>query len=1065
MQNLAVYLLGSPKIELNGEEIELPTAKSLGLAAYLIISGSSLGRERLAPLLWPELDIRRGMAALRTTVWRLNKALPGLLDAQRSSLSIFDPKQLWVDCQRFSDLVISVRTHKHHPGGFDSFSYPGAIKKENVACTNCLPVLEEAVSMYRGDFMSGFRSIDSQPFEQWQLSVASWYYVYLLDALERLIAGYAALGRIESAIPYALIQYQTNKYSESSLRQLMWLYLLSGDRRAAQRLYREFEELNQETGSFKPEPETLEILKKISAITPKPEPILKVSAFSTGITAVEPPVWRTARMLNLPAELTPFIGRDKELQDIEKLLVSPDCRLLTLLGPGGVGKTRLALQAAYRLTENAGKTMFPDGIYFLPFSGARDPQTVAQTLAKVFNFSFYGQEQPINQLIHFLQNKKMLLIPDNIEQLTVGLDHIMGALESAHNLKFLATSRERLNLRGEWTLLIRGLSYPKTDAHFSMDQYAAISLFLQCARRANPEYTLREDEKPYIRKLCQLLDGMPLGIEMAAAWTRSLSIENIVREIENDLDFLVASHIDFPQRQKSLRASFDYSWQLISKTEQNILKKLSVFRGGFSRETASLIAEVSLRTLSVFIDKSIIQLYEPDRYEMIELFRRYVEEKLDQEPSTRRKLYDDHCREFANFLYTRKEALHGPGQETALKEINEEIDNIRGAWNWAVEQLRIDELDKMVEALSSFYNIRGWFREAYEVFSSAVDAIDDPSIPLNNFPAGKVQLLTRLLCRKGRFEVRLGMYQLARETLGHGMTLAIYFNLQDRLAHYMQILGTLERAVGAFPEARRLFGESLEIYRRIRYEWSEGFCLLSCGSVAESHQEAKVLYQKAVEIFERIGDQRMYAGSVINISDACLNLGEYQQARKLAYIGLEISQRLEVGHHIVCSLMNIGESEVMLEEYIDAKEHFQLCLNLYSDLSNPREIALCEKFLGICEMKLHNTSEAYKYFLSALEKAIHFPNSPEMLDILVSIANFYVELRKYELALEIARVVVNYDSAWKKTLLSANDVILVSSRACTADKLSKVERELPQNVEELSQQLYKSMKLDLLIQL
>ncbi|RPI85382.1 MAG: hypothetical protein EHM41_11070 [Chloroflexi bacterium] len=1061
MQNLAVYLLGSPKIEVNGVEVVLPTAKSLGLVAYLIISGSSLGRERLAPLLWPELDIRRGMAALRTTVWRVNKAIPGLLDAQRSSLSISDPKQVWVDSQKFSDLINSVRTHKHHPGGFDSFIYPGAIKKEKVACSNCLPVLEEAVSLYHGDFMAGFQSINSQPFEQWQLSVASWYYVYLLDALERLIAGYAALGRLEAAIPYALIQYQTNKYSESSLRQLLWLYLLSGNRRAAQKLYREFEELNQETGSYKPEPETLEILKKISAFTPKPEPISKVSEFSPGITTVEPPLWRTARMLNLPAELTPFIGREKELQEIEKLLVSPDCRLLTLLGPGGVGKTRLALQAAYRMTENAGKTIFPDGIFFIPFSGARDPQTVTQTLAKVFNFSFYGQEHPINQFTHFLQNKKMLLIPDNIEQLTVGLDHILGALESAQNLKFLTTSRERLNLRGEWTLLVRGLSYPKNNAHFSTDQYDAVSLFLKCARRVNPEFTLKEDEKPYIRKLCQLLDGMPLGIEMAAAWTRSLSIENIVREIENDLDFLVASHVDFPQRQKSLRASFDYSWQLLSKAEQNILKKLSIFRGGFSRETASLIAEVSLRTLSVFIDKSIIHLDGPERYKMIELFRRYVEEKLDQEPSTRRKLYDDHCREFANFLNARKEALHGPRQETALKEIYEEIDNIRGAWNWAVEQSRVDELDKMVEALSSFYNIRGWYREAYEVFSSAVDAIDDPSLPLNHFPTGKVQLLTTLLCRKGRYEVRLGDYQHARESLGHGMTLAIYFNLQDRLAYCLQILGTLERALGAFQEARRLFRESLEIFRRLNYEWSTGFCLLSCGSVAESHQEAKVLYQEAVEIFERIGDQRMYAGSIINISDACLNLGEYQQARKLASKSLEISQRLEARHHIVCSLMNMGESEVMLEKYTAAKEHFQLCLGLYAELCNSSQIALCEKYLGICEMKLRNTSEAHQYFLSALERAIHIPNSPEMLDILVSIAIFYVELRNYESALEIARVVVNYDSAWKKTLLSANEVI----RDCAADTMSIAETEFPKNVEELSQQLYKSMKLDLLIQL
>ena len=328
---------------------------------------------------------------------------------------------------------------------------------------------------------------------------------------------------------------------------------------------------------------------------------------------------------NLPIQSTPFLGREEELAELTKLLENPTCRLITLVGPGGIGKTRLSIHIASQKIN-----AFPDGVYFIPLASAISIDFLISTIADALNFTFYGSKEPKVQLFNHLSEKKMLLLMDNFEHLLAGADLIADMIEVSPQTKVLVTSRERLNLKGEWLLEVKGMSCPKNDKADQLENYSAVQLFLQTAQRTNSAFTLSDEDKPYLIRICQLIKGMPLGIELAAAWVRMLSCREIVKEIERNIDFLATSFRDIPERHRSLRAVFEHSWNLLSEPERNVFKKISIFRGGFDREGAHKVSGASLPILSTLVDKSLLYRKPSERYEIHELLRQYAEEKLNE---------------------------------------------------------------------------------------------------------------------------------------------------------------------------------------------------------------------------------------------------------------------------------------------------------------------------------------------------------------------------------------------------------------------------------------------------
>ena len=350
---------------------------------------------------------------------------------------------------------------------------------------------------------------------------------------------------------------------------------------------------------------------------------------------------------HLPPAPTPFVGREGELAEIEQLLSDPACRLLTLVGPGGIGKTRLALEAAHVMVDTA---TFPNGVYFASLQPLTSPEFIISTIADALSFQFYSGADPRQQLLDYLREKSLLLVLDNVEHLLEDISLVSEMLAAAPGVHILATSRERLNLREEWVLEVSGLNSPAVETEINLESYSAIELFVQQARRVSVGFALDNANQSAVVRICHLVGGMPLGIELAAAWVRALSCEQIADEIERSLDVLETPTRNIEPRHRTMRAALDQSWQLLSDVEQNVFKRLSVFRGGFTREAAEYVARATLRTLTGLVDKSMVRVNAGGRYDLQELLRQYAEEKLGEMPAEQEQTRDRHSTYYADFM-------------------------------------------------------------------------------------------------------------------------------------------------------------------------------------------------------------------------------------------------------------------------------------------------------------------------------------------------------------------------------------------------------------------------------
>jgi predicted ATPase len=363
-------------------------------------------------------------------------------------------------------------------------------------------------------------------------------------------------------------------------------------------------------------------LKDLSA----PERIFQLEI--DGLPTEFPPL-RTleAGLRNLPAPRTSFVGRADELASIDRMLDESDCRLLTLLGPGGVGKTRLALEAAARRIDR-----YQHGVHFVPLVGVPAPDLLAAAVAESLQFQVDSAHSAVpagDQLVDYLRERATLLVLDNFEHLLDARDLLTELIEQAPRVELLTTSRERLQVQSEWVLDLEGLELGNGNGHAR--ESAAVRLFVDRARQVDNGYTLSDQERPQVERVCRLVNGMPLGIELAAAWASTLPCSEIADEIERNLGFLETTMHDVPQRHRSLRAAFDQSWRLLLDDERHVFSQLSVFRGSFARDAAAAVARAGLTELHGLVSKSLVRRAELGRFELHELLRQYAAERLAAE--------------------------------------------------------------------------------------------------------------------------------------------------------------------------------------------------------------------------------------------------------------------------------------------------------------------------------------------------------------------------------------------------------------------------------------------------
>ncbi len=639
------------------------------------------------------------------------------------------------------------------------------------------------------------------------------------------------------------------------------------------------------------------------------------------LNLLEPP---DRRPLNLPRQSTVFVGRKSEVAQLIKMLAAPNNRMVTILGPGGMGKTRLAIEVA----RNSARS-FPDGVFFIPLDSLDDPLSIVPEIANALSFTFYVRDQSEHweydteqaQLLAYLGDKQLLLILDNTEHLLTsaipsledwkrGIEQIAAEImRKAPSVRILATSRQRLNLKGETVFPVSGLQIPtrrrgpdvdSTNSLQELAQFDAVQLFVDNAARVRPGFSLDEDNVGTVVEICNLTEGMPLGIELAAAWMAMLSPVEIAEEIGRNLEFLATDAKDLPNRHRSMRAVFESTWHRLSDNERSAFQRLSIFRGGFTREAAQNVTDVSLSVLMALVNKSIIRPNFKGRYQMHELLRQFGAERLALQPRLEEELRNQHCSFFAAFLRQKEPYLSGPNQRRVLAEIKTELNNVRLAWKWAVKHMKLAELEQAMESLCEFFRFRGLLDEGFDAFYPA-----SLTLGWEGFRSPE------------ELPDRRGMFQ---ETL-HLLALDTANTKNDDHEHRVlgKVLARYDRFYCESPErawkACQVRQDTLRILQDSGEREEMAWLLRYLGHVWYSPEEQQAIYQKALAIFREVGDEQGIADSLYRLGMGAISAGNYRHAANYLQDSLELAGSIQRQEIVLSCLLESGYLDWILGDF------------------------------------------------------------------------------------------------------------------------------------------------------
>jgi len=960
MSKLSLSLLGSIQVTLDGEPVAaFESDKVRALLFYLAVEAERPHRrEKLAGLLWPERPERNARQNLSQALSNLRRAIcdrgaaPPFLIVVPQTVQFDRASDYQLDVAVFDALLDACHAHVHH-----------ALE----TCDACVQRLQQAAALYRGSFLEGFSLRDSAAFEEWALYEQERLQRRATETLRCLTDCHERWGEIEQALRYARRQIGLDPWCEEAHRQVMRLLAYSGQRGAALAQYETCRRLLEEELGVEPGPKTTQLYQELLA------------------GEVEAPAREPVARHNLPLQPTPFVGRTTELAGLAGLVSDPDVRLVTVVGAGGMGKTRLALEAAAGQLER-----YPHGVFFVRLGPLQTVEEIVPTVARALGFSFYdpertpGQEKraPRQQLLDYVRQKRLLLLLDNFEHLLDGAELVNEVLKIAPGVKILATSRARLNLRGEHLYHLSGMRYPcgeaaetrKVLAQLRDDgsAHGAVRLFLSAARQVRADFELSAGNLADVVRICRLVDGMPLGLLLAAAWVELLTPAEIAAEIEGGLDFLATGLRDVPDRQRSVRAAFDHSWRLLGEREREVLAGLSVFRGGFTRQAAQAVTGAALRELMALVDRSLVSRDETGRYQMHELLRQYAAERLHASPQTCETVRERHAAHYSAGLREWYAALKGPRQQAALAELDVEIENARTAWDWAAEQRQVERLDQALEGLVHFYAMRFRPQEGEAACRLAAEklksvATDDASRVLAHILAWQANFsrelggaaLTESLLERGRALLEspaLAGKDTRRERafilrqMGHTVfksdversrqlyehSLALYRAVGDRwwTANALDALVKPTYFSGEFVQAYEQSQECLTIRESLGDSRGVAEAVGRSGYVAglcERFDEAENFGWQNIALQRELGDQTGVAFSLFELGLGLTVLGRFEESIALIEESAEISENLGFHDELIWSRLWLGYAHLLLGEYDQAETLMQAAPAHYQD--------------------------------------------------------------------------------------------------------------------------------------
>ena len=995
MANLMLGLLGPLQVTLADAPISgFESDKARALLAFLAVEADRPHRrEALIGILWPDCPEPTARHNLSQTLMNVRqtigdyKAKPPYFLITRDEIQFNTESDSTLDIARFNTL--------YNSGDKDASGATRTVQ------------LEKAVALYRGKFLQEFFLEDSAEFEEWALVQREALHQRALDALAYLANYYEQHGDFPAARRHLARQLELDPWREEAHHQMMRVLAQDGQASAALVQYETCRRVLADELGVEPSAETRELYEQIRSGIWKSE--VGNSKYTLGTSHFALPT------SNLPSQLTPFIGRERELTDLGRLIADPMCRCISLVGTGGIGKTRLALQVAANL-----RRAYTHGVIFVPLAPLSSPASIVPAIADALGFAFYGPNDPQVQLLNYMRDKQILLVMDNVEHLlsegspgSSAADIFIAILQHDPQVKLLITSREILNLSGEWVFPVEGLTMPplsEDEAGERFDDYAAVALFVQHARRARAGFVLNVQDRTGVARLCHLVEGHPLALELAATWVRTLSVSEIAQEIERNLDFLSASLRDLPERHRSIRVVFDHSWQMLAAEEQQLLGKLSVFRSGFRREAAEQVAGASLSSLSALVIRSLVRRTPTGRYDLHELIRQYAADQLRKNPEEEMAIRDQHSEYYLGNLFKREAALGSARQKDVLAELTPEMHNLRLAWRWAARRGNTISLREAAWSFWWHYELRNLFREWSEVFQESLQELQrtDHLEPDRQVALGLLESYQALLV------ARQGHTGQVRQHLWHCLEVLRPHQDTAALAEALAILALACWFEGTFADAALYAHEAHELAETTGRRWQQvastafiGIMEYELGNYAEADRWlADGLAQCRV-----LGDARLISLTTGYQSRNARALGHIAEMESLLRDSLRLATEINDRNGIGVSLEQLAQVAQSKGDRVEAERLSRKSIAAYREICDDWCLARVLNQTGYFALEWDDPPQAQACFQEALQIGVRANITPLALDALAGIGFLLAKKGSNAWALELVTHVLQHPAA------------------------------------------------------
>ena len=939
MNNLSISLLGSFQATLNEEPLTQFRTKSVqAILIYLVCAAKRpSSREQLMDLLWPGMPLKSAQANLRQTVYRLRQTIPEVTGKNGEPVSFLVTNRQTIQINPEADYLADVH--------------------EFAALIATAP--EKAIKLYRGDFLADFFLPDSETFEAWANGRREVYRQQVLAAMERVTAVSIENANYDKAIQLARQQLSIDNLRENSHRQLMEAWAKNGRRQEAFTQYDYLCQLLQTELDIEPETETLTLIEAIRTGTLRKKTAPTIPQFVSANTRPKD---------NLPQRLTSFIGREKEIKAIIDL-VSKN-RLVMLTGVGGIGKTNLSLQVGQHLI-----TTFPDGVWLVELAPVADLRLVPDTIAAALGLH-ESTDRPIQDLLlDYLREKHCLLILDNCEHLIHAVAQcVQMVLQRCPEVKILASSREALAVPGERPFHVPSLTAPSIGQPSILEawqEFDALRLFVERTQLVLPDFQVTSDNVDALVRICRHLDGIPLALELAAARMKVLTTAQIATRLDDRFRLLTSGSRTALPRHQTLRALIDWSWDLLTQSEQLLLQRLSVFAGGMQLESIEAICAEDglesyelLNVLNELVNKSLViaqrQQGQDSRYHLLETIRQYAHDRLAAvgQVNTFRQRHLDY---FQLLTEKARPQMLKSKQASWLNRIQREMDNIRTALLWA-QEADVETGLKLIWSLTYFWWQRGYYLEMDARLTQLLSKSDGVS-PLVRSRA----LWTHAFLDWGLTGDR------AISSLEE--SLAIYLRLEDdpaELARILMVLGYCAALSRDFAEGQAYCQQSVEIMRSLPDQGenktilAETLLLLGEIEMGRFPDRAKAYLHESELLFRDLEDFGRLSWNLGKSGALAVQEGDYEAAQAMFEEALVLQEMMKL-RETGWTLTYLGTLYTKLENYPLAEACYQRIVSNYGQTEFDNMVVIALDQLGNVYLRQGKLDQAEQSFIKNLQ--------------------------------------------------------------------------------------------------